>query len=195
MFSSLKTIGTVLTVASTAKFGKDMYDSYKSKKKARQIDEVHKFIGALDLNTLQRAIDTNDTDILIDAVEDIISVAETIRIKSDLEDFTDNVQEVAGNLFDKFTTVANKVADRVGEKIDEVKNSIEDEDEDEYEDLTHLKPTFKEFKKEGKPLQVKSENGKLYTITNDMDMVSTNNKNKTVTFIVGAKEVILTKLD
>jgi len=193
MIGAIKTLGTVLTVASTTKFGKDMYDTYKGKKKARQIDEIHEFIGALDLDTLQRAIDTNDNDILINAVEDIISAAEAIKVKSDLEEFADDAQEVAGKLFNKFTKVAGKVADKVGDKIDEVKNSIDNDEE--YEDLKNPKPTFKEFKKEGKTLQVESENGTLYDITNDMDMVSTNNKNKTVTFIVGAKEVILTKLD
>ena len=99
---ALKTIGTVLTVASTASFGKDMYDKYKGKKKARQIDEVHEFIGALDLEALQSAIESKDEDALIDAVEDIMTAAEAVRVKGEFEELAEDAQEVATKLLVRF---------------------------------------------------------------------------------------------
>ena len=191
MIGALKTIGTVLTVASTAQFGKEMYDKYKGKKKARQIDEVHAFIGALDLDALQRAIDSNDTDALVDAVEDIMVAAEAVKVKSDLEEFAEDAQEVAGKLFDKFTTVASKVADRVGEKLGEVKNAVDDMDDDDLDEFVN--PSYKEFKKYGARVTVDS-GGKTYSFTINDDNVYTSNKTKEVTFITEKNEVIITKL-
>ena len=190
----LKAAGTILTVASSAKFGKEVYDKHKSKKRSRKIDEVHNFIGNLDLEALQHAVDSKDEDALVDAVEDIIVAAEAVRVKSEVEEITEDVQETAMKVFNTASTLFGSAVEKVTEKIDEVKEVLEDEDDFEDEENKVEMPTYKEFKKKFAPITVYSDDGTAHTITVDMDMVSTNNKTKTVTFIAGPKEVILTQL-
>ena len=191
MLLGLKTLGTVLTVASTAQFGKEMYDKYKDKRKSRQVDEVHEFIGSLDIQALNDAIETEDTDALIDAVEAILDAANAVRVKSDLEELQDDVTDVAKNIFSTVSKVATKVAGKVGEKLDEVKEAVDDLEDDDLE--TPTIPSFKEFKKSSAVLQIEDKNG-IYRITVNDDNVSTNNKKKTVTFITPANAVIVTQL-
>lgn len=191
----LKAAGTILTVASSAKFGKEVYDKHKNKKRSRKIDEVHNFIGHLDLEALQVAINSKDEDALVDAVEDIIVAAEAVRVKSEVEEITEDVQETAMKVFDKASSLFGSALEKVNEKIDEVKEGLEELEDEDGEDENKVEmPTYKEFKKKFAPITVYSDDGTAHTITVDMDMVSTNNNTKTVTFIAGPKEVILTQL-
>ena len=191
-FGALKTIGTVLIIASTASFGKDMYDKYKGKKKTRQLEEVHEFIGALDLNALQNAIDTNDQDALIDAVEDIMTAAEAVRVKSDFEEMAEDAQEAAGKIFEKVSGIASKVADKVGEKLDEVKEAVEDMEDDDLEEEVH--PTYKNFKKHGATMFVTNDAGEEFELHANTSNVYTSNKEKKVTFITPNGEAVITQL-
>ena len=188
----LKAAGTILTVASSAKFGKEVYDKHKSKKRSRKIDEVHNFIGNLDLETLQHAIDSKDEYALVDAVEDIIVAAEEVRVKSEVEEITEDVQETAMKVFNKASTLFGSAFEKVTEKIDEVKEGLEEDEK--IESYNATMPTYKEFKKYLAPLTIQSDDGTTHTITVDMDAVSTNNKTQMVTFIAGPKEVIFTQL-
>ncbi len=189
----LKAAGTILTVASTASFGKDMYDKYKGKKKSRQLEEVHEFIGALDLEALQEAIDSKDEEALIDAVNDIMIAAEAVRVKSDIEEFTDDAQEAAAKIFGHVTSIATKVADKVGEKLDEVKEAVEDMEDDDLDMVEN--PTYKAFKKHKAVLSAYCETtDRDYDITVDDVNVSTSNKHKSVTYITPKGHVIVTQL-
>ncbi len=194
MIGILKAAGTILTVASTAQLGKDLYSKYKGKKKARQLEEVHEFIGALDLEALQEAIDSKDEEALIDAVNDIMVAAEAVRVKSDIEEFTDDAQEAASKIFGKVTTIVGSVADKVGEKLDEVKEAVEDMEDDDLDTVEN--PTYKAFKKHKAVLSAYCETtDRDYDITVEDHNVSTNNKQKTVTYITPMGHVIVTKLD
>jgi len=184
MIGALKTLGTVLTIASTASFGKDLYDKHKDKKRARQINEVHNFISSLDLEALQDAIESKNEEALIDAVEDIIIAAETVKSKSELEELAEDAQELATNIIDKVSKVTSTVIDKVQDKINdyELEKDID-------------RPTYKEFKKLKKPLALYANDGTQYIITVDMVNVFTNNKTKSVTYIVDPNESIIEKLD
>ena len=184
MFGAIKTIGTVLTVASTAQFGKEMYDNYKDKKKKRQIDEVHEFIGRLDLNALQHAIDTNDVEALVDAVEDIMLAAESVKVKSDIEELKEDAQEVAEKVFNTLSGIANKVTSKVGEKLNEVKEIIDEE--------TEVELTYYNFV--NGLVAIDFEVGKkCYTVTIDDENISVNPKTQRVTFI-SPKNKVVTKI-
>jgi len=176
MIIGMKAIGTVVTVLSSAQFGKDMYDKYKTKKKDVKLEEVHKFIGSLDLQSLQEAIESKDEDKLINAVEDIIKSADAVKHKSDLEELTDDVQDVAGFVYDKVTSFGSQVIDTVGDKINEFTESDEPE----------TQPTFKEFRKKGKKLKVMIDGSKCNICIDDED-VHINKKAKSVTFIKNGK--------
>jgi hypothetical protein len=184
MLGAIKTIGTVLTVASTAQFGKEMYDKYKDKKKKRQVEEVHDFIGRLDLDALQEAIDTNDTDALIDAVEDIMMAAEAVKVKSDLEELKDDAQEVAEKVFTTVSTVAGKVASKVSEKLDEVKNAVDEIEEDEV-----IEPTYSDFVNGYVALDFEVGK-KTYKVTIEDENVSVNPKTQRVTFVSPKNKVV-----
>lgn len=184
MLGAIKTIGTVLTVASTAQFGKEMYDKYKDKKKARQVDEVHDFIGRLDLEALQHAIDTNDTEALIDAVEDIMMAAEAVKVKSDLEELKDDATEVAGKIFETVSTVAGKVATKVSQKLDEVKNAVDEMEEDEIPD-----PTYSDFINGFVAIDFEVGN-KIYKVTIEDENVSVNPKTQRVTYVTPKNKVV-----
>jgi len=188
----IKTVGTVLTVASTASFGKEMYGKYKDKKKGRQLNEVHQFIGALDLEALQSAIDSKDEDALIDAVEDIMIAAEAVRVKSDMEEFKDDAQDVAEKFFGTVSSLVSSVAEKVSEKLEEVKESVEemeDEDLDTAEDCS-----YKEFKKHGACLFVVDNDSNEYELYSNSPSVFTSNKEKKVTYITPSGEAIITQL-
>ncbi len=155
MFNALKTIGTVLTVAQAAQFGKEAYAKYKDKKRIRQVNEVHEFIGQLDLNALKLAIESGDTDKLIDAVENIMNAAESVKVKSDLEEIKDDVSAVAKSMFDKLSKVANKAVSKASQKFD---TTISDDGFD--------VPSFQDFI-EGAKLKVLTKNGPLLVSVHD----------------------------
>ena len=156
MFNALKTIGTVLTVAQAAQFGKEAYAKYKDKKRIRQVNEVHEFIGQLDLNALKLAIESGDTDKLIDAVENIMNAAESVKVKSDLEEIKDDVSAVAKSMFDKLSKVANKAVSKASQKFD---TTISDDDSFDV-------PSFQDFI-EGAKLKVLTKNGPLLVSVHD----------------------------
>lgn len=135
MFKTIKTLGTILTVVSTAQFGKEMYDNYKDKKRKRQIDEVHQFISNLNLTELQDAIKSENTEKLIDAVEAIMTAAENVKIKSDLDELKDDITSTAKKVFSKVSDVAEKVVASTSKKIDEINTKNENKSQ----------PTFKQF--------------------------------------------------
>jgi len=188
----LKTVGTVLTVASTASFGKDMYDKYKDKKKGRQLNEVHQFISALDLEALQEAIDSKNEDALIDAVEDIMTAAEAVRIKSDMEELKDDAQDVAEKIFGTVTSIVGKVTEKVAEKLDEVKEAVEDMEDDDLDTAENC--SYKDFKKHGACLFVTDSVGVESELYVNAPNVFTSNKEKKVTFITPSGEAIVTQL-
>ena len=193
MLLGLKTIGTLLTVASTASFGKDMYDKYKGKKKSRQLEEVHQFIGSLDLEALQDAMDSKNEEALIDAVNDIMIAAEAVRVKSDMEELADDAQLAASKIFGHVTTIASKVADKVGEKLEEVKSAVDEMEDDDLE--TESQPTYKEFKKqEGCMMLVRDSEGNPHSFHSNSANVFTSNKEKKVTFLTPNGEAIVTQL-
>ena len=181
MIGALKTIGTVITVASSAQFGKDMYDKYKTKKKNVKLDEVHKFIGSLDLESLQEAIKSKDEDKLINAVEAIIDAADAVKHKSDFEEITEDVQDAAGYLFDKVSDFGSQVVKTVGDKIDDLTSTNEDVS----------KPTFKEFRKNGKKLIVNVD-GEDCSVCIEDNNVYVNKKNKSITFVKDGKAITTT---
>lgn len=156
MFNALKTIGTVLTVAQAAQFGKEAYAKYKDKKRIRQVNEVHEFIGQLDLNALKLAIESGDTDKLIDAVENIMNAAESVKVKSDLEEIKDDVSAVAKSMFDKLSKVANKAVSKASQKFDTT--NLDDDSFD--------VPSFQDFI-EGAKLKVLTKNGPLLVSVHD----------------------------
>jgi wobble nucleotide-excising tRNase len=169
----IKTLSTVLTVASAAQIGKEMYGKYKDKKKSRQAQEVHEFIENIDLDSLQKALETENVDDLIEAVESIMEAAETVRIKSDFEDLKDDLSEVSKSAFDKLSSVADKVgaaAQKYAEKVDDM---IEESKEDE-------KPTFEMFI-HGADLDVSTKAGD-FTININDPSVSIKPASKTILF-------------
>lgn len=178
MFGAIKTLGTVLTVVSTAQFGKELYANYKNKKRKRQLDEVHDFISHLDLEALQNAIKTNNTDTLIDAVENIIQAAENVRIKSDLEDLKDDVSNAANKVFNKVSGMANKVAD----KINGLKPNVFKVD-----DEINI-PSFDQFMA-GMPLYLEMNDTPYLISVNDVS-VSVNPKLKMVIILFNEGETI-----
>lgn len=194
MLLGLKTLGTILTVASTASFGKDMYDKYKGKKKSRQLEEVHEFIGSLDLEALQEAMDSKDEEALIDAVNDIMIAAEAVRVKSDMEELADDAQLAASKIFGKVSSIVGNVTDMVSEKLEEVKDAVDDMEDDDLDTVEN--PTYKAFKKHKAVLSAYCKTtDRDYDITIDEHNVSTNNKTKTVTYITPKGHVIVTQLD
>ena len=182
MIKVLKTIGTVLTIASAAQFGKEMYGKYKDEKRRKQLEEVHEFIGKLDLKTLQKAIDTNDNDVLIQAVENIMNAAEAVKVKSDIEELKDDVQEVAEKMFKTVSTVAGKVIETVNEKIDEVVNTSEMKQNKEDN------PSYSDFVSGATSLKFKSTNN-VYEVFIDNENISVNPVTKKVTFISPENEI------
>jgi len=184
MLGAIKTIGTVLTVASSAQFGKDMYNKYKDKKKKRQVEEIHSFIGRLDLEELQSAIDNNDTDALVNAVEDIMMAAEAVKVKSDLEELKDDAQEVAEKVFTTVSSVAGKVVSKVNEKFDEVQTAVDEMEEDEIVD-----PTYSDFINGYVALDFEVGK-KTYKVTIEDENVSVNPKTQRITFISPKNKVI-----
>jgi N-methylhydantoinase A/oxoprolinase/acetone carboxylase beta subunit len=189
----LKSVGTILTVASTAQFGSELYTKYKGKKKTRQLEEVHEFIGSLDLEALQEAVDSKNEDALINAVNDIMMAAEAVKVKSDLEELGDDAQEVATKIFGHVSNIASKVASKVNEKLDEVKEAVDEMEDEDLETVPN--PTYKAFKKQKAILSAYCEaNTTEYNITVDDPNVSTNNKRKTVTFITPDGHVSVTQL-
>lgn len=169
MLGAIKTLGTVLAAAEAAKFGKEVYDKYKDKKRKRQINEVHEFIGNLDLDALQDAINSGDTEALIDAVEAIMEAAEAVKVKSDLEELKDDVTATAKTVFNKVSSVADKVMARASKKFDEL---TEEDDEIRI-------PSFQDFIK-GATLPIFTKDGDLEVTVND-ENVSINVAKKTVT--------------
>lgn len=186
----LKTVGTVLTIASTASFGKDVYNKYKDKKKSRQLNEVHQFIGALDLEALQVAIDGKNEDALIDAVEDIMMAAEAVRAKSDIEELADDAQEVAEKIFGKVTNLVSKVTTTVSEKLEEVKIAVEEMEDSDSSELC----TYKDFKKNGAMFVVTDNTGTEYELYSNSPSVFTSNNEKKVTYLTPTGEAIVTQL-
>ena len=172
MFKSIKTLGTILTVVSTAQFGKELYDNYKDKKRKRQIDEVHQFISNLDLDSLQDAIKTGDTEKLIDAVEAIMTAAENVKIKSDLDELKDDITNTAKKVFSKVSDVAEKVVSSTSKKIDDLQSS-------DKEDKVEL-PTFKQFLN-GAEFEFQTPHGMKSIITVNDENISINIAKKTIT--------------
>ncbi len=172
MFKSIKTLGTILTVVSTAQFGKEMYDNYKDKKRKRQIDEVHQFISKLDLNALQEAIKSENTEKLIDAVEAIMIAAENVKIKSDLDELTDDITSTAKKVFSKVSDVAEKVVASTSKKIDEINKPKYNKKEI---------PTFTQFL-DGAELEFKTPDAIMMVNINDVN-VFINVAKKSVTFL------------
>jgi len=188
----LKTVGTVLTVASTASFGKDMYEKYKDKKKGRQLNEVHQFISALDLEALQEAIDGKNEVALIDAVEDIMIAAEAVRVKSDMEELKDDATDAAEKIFGTVTSIVGKVTDKVAAKLDEVKEAVEDMEDENLDTVDNC--SYKGFKKHGGCLFVVGKDSTEYELYANSPNVFTSNKEKKVTYITPTGEAIITQL-
>lgn len=184
MLGAIKTIGSVVTLVSSAQFGKEVYDKYKDKRKKRQIEEVHEFIKNLDLVKLQDAITSKDNDALIDAVENIMKAADTVKLKSEFEELKEDASEIANKVFNTVTGFTDKILTKTVEKLDNLS------------DYGHIEtpsdePTFDEFIN-GKPLIVEIDK-KMIKIYHTYRIVSVNAATKTV-FIFGndgAKEFVL----
>lgn len=168
MLKALKTIGTVLTVASTVQLGKEVYGNYKDKKRKRQLQEVHEFISNLDINELQKAIESENTDSLVDAVESIIEAAESVRIKSEFEEISEDITESFKTVFSKVSDVAKKVADEAAEQFEKLDNEGE----------INKTPSFKEFLN-GDTLTVTTKKGNI-DVNVDDDNVSVKIPSRTV---------------
>lgn len=165
MLKTIKMLGTVLTVASTAQIGKELYSTYKDKKRQRQIQEVHNFIENLDLEILYDAIETEDTEKLIEAVESIIRASENVRAKSELEEISDDLTGAAKVALEKVTDIANKVVEDLSHVFDEL---IDDNDDVENEDVVRL-PTFDEFIN-GAELPIFDKDGGFLVTVNDANV-------------------------
>ena len=177
MVGVIKVIGTVVTVATSAQFGKDMYDKHKTKKRNVKLDEVHKFLGLLDVESLEEAIKSKNKKKLIIAVEEIIDAAGTVKHKSDFEEITEDIQDLAGNIFDRASSFGSEVFKTVSDKFSDEDCNIEN-------------PTFKKFRKKGAKL-VLSIDGKNHSISINDENVFINKEKKSVTFINDGKAIVI----
>ena len=140
MFGALRTIGTVLTVAAGTKFGKQQYDKYRDAKRKRQVEEVHEFLKNIDLEQLQKAVAANDVELLVDAVESILSAAHDVREKTEAEEIREDLSAAAKGVTDKFKSFFDELknsddfkkaaesfttgVDKAAAKLDEVMESV-----------------------------------------------------------------------
>ena len=154
MFGALRTIGTVLTVAAGTKFGKQQYDKYRDAKRKRQVEEVHEFLKNIDLEQLQKAVAANDVELLVDAVESILSAAHDVREKTEAEEIREDLSAAAKGVTDKFKSFFDELknsddfkkaaesfttgVDKAAAKLDEAMESVGESFESVTENLSGI---------------------------------------------------------
>ena len=85
-----------------------------------------------------------------------MTAAESVKVKSDLEEIKDDVSAVAKSMFDKLSKVANKAVSKASQKFD---TTILDDDSFDV-------PSFQDFI-EGAKLKVLTKNGPLLVSVHD----------------------------
>jgi len=135
MFGAFKTLATVLVATGAAKVGRDQYNKYRDAKRKRQVAEVHQFISSLDLDQLQKALKSEDVEVLVDAVSSILSAANDVREKSEFESLREDLSEATKGATDSvktfFADMANteeykKASASVSGGVDKVQNRLSD---------------------------------------------------------------------